>query len=122
VASVLEHGRVVEFGPAGVKVAYRSGSFYWDAIREADTQLLLQKTLTEQFGQAVPLRIVPMAPQQGAALSMAACAERQQQSFENTVKRAAREHAAVLQVQSVLGAEVTEVRLLGTPPAPQVGA
>ena len=56
-ASVLQHGRLLAFGPKGVELALLPGTFYWDAVHDADNRTLLLALLGEQLGHKAQLKV-----------------------------------------------------------------
>ena len=113
VASVLEHGHLLAFSAAGVRLAYRPSTFYWEAARDADNQSLLTGLLAEIFGQPVPVAIVPL-PSDGSVLppTLAQLGQQRQVAFEADVRAGALKHEVVRNVMQILGGEVTQVKPL----------
>ncbi len=109
-ASVLEHGRVLRFGPDGVEVGYEVGSFYWESARDAETKALVGKILAEQFGQPVTLDLVAVdADESAAPASLAEVAAEKKAQRLQSVEASARSHPAVRGALDILGGEVAKV-------------
>ena len=116
-ASVLEHGRPLEFGPTGVRVGYPESSFYLEQARDAEMRELMRHALQEQFGQAVSYSAVAVAESPAAEPlpeSMAAAQQRRQREHEEEVRQEALAHPAVRAAMEVLDAEVKEIRPLAS--------
>lgn len=112
VASVLEHGRVLQYSPAGVELAFASNTFYWESARDSDIHALLVKLLAEQFGQPVSLKVVPLRDGMAKGLSLAEALQKEREVFEDGIKDSALEHEAVRGAVKILGAEIQQVRPL----------
>lgn len=109
-ASVLEHGRPVNFGPNGVEVGYTKGSFYWEQARDPEMRELLRKAVQDHFGQPVELSIRDV---EGAGAhapnSIAAASEAKRKQKEQAVRERAVEHPMVQTAVATLGGEIKKV-------------
>ena len=112
VASVLEHGRLTQYSPEGVEIAFALNTFYWEAARDSDTHALLLKLLHEHFGQTVSLKVVPLRDGMATGLSLAESLQKEREVFEDGIKDSALEHDAVRGAVKILGAEIQQVRPL----------
>ena len=113
-ASVLEHGRPLRFGPEEVQIAYVRGTFYWDEAHDRDNRELLGRLLAEHFGKPVRLELIAATEQTGVA-TIAESDAHQRREREQEIKRGALEHPAVQGAISILGGEIKEVIPLERP-------
>jgi DNA polymerase-3 subunit gamma/tau len=113
-ASVLEHGRALQFGPQGVEIGYVPGTFYWESAQERDNRTLLARLLAEHFGQEVRLTLRALAEDvSGEVSTLAEAQESRRREREQEIKTDALKHPAVEGALSILGGEVREVIALG---------
>jgi DNA polymerase-3 subunit gamma/tau len=107
-ASVLEHGRPLCFGPDRVEIAYPRNTFYWESAHERDNRDMLERVLAEQFGRPVPFALVAETGDTAVA-TLAESDERREQERVQQITKGALEHPAVRGAISILGGEVKEV-------------
>jgi hypothetical protein len=107
-ASVLEHGRPVSFGPEGVEIAYPRNTFYWESAHERENRDMLDRALAEQFGRPVRFALVAETGDTAVA-TLAESDERRAQERVQQITKGALEHPAVRGAISILGGEVKEV-------------
>jgi len=114
VASVLEHGKIVRFGPEAVEIAYARNTFYWDAARDPELRLLIDQALADQFGVKVSFVVAPLdaAGSEDAVASLAELAAAKRRERVREIKNAALAHPAVRGAIDILGGEVSEVKPL----------
>lgn len=111
-ASVLEHGQVVDFGPEGVELAFPPDTFYWEQARDTDHQALLTRSLTTHFGAPVPLKVRKHAAAEAHQSSLVAMGEQRRREWEEALHSEATAHPMVRTALEVLEAEVEEVQPL----------
>jgi len=114
VASVLEHGKLVRFGPEAVEIAYARNTFYWEAARDPELRTLLDQALVDEFRAKVTLAINVLEdnstlPVEASLAELNAWRRRER---EHAVKSEAMAHPAVRGAIDILGGEVCEVRTL----------
>ncbi|MBI5511216.1 MAG: DNA polymerase III subunit gamma/tau [Deltaproteobacteria bacterium] len=108
-ASLLEHGRPLEFGQDKVAVGYTKGTFYWDAAHERENRALMERVLAEHFGKAVTLELCALDTREAPVATLAEVDERRRSEKESAVRAGALKHPAVQGAISILGGEVKEV-------------
>ncbi len=113
-ASVLEHARVLRFGPDGVELGYERGSFYLEAARDPELRDWLLGVLQESLGGSVPLTVVPVdeAAAVAAPASLAEESTARHKQRKDEITQSARTHPAVQSAIDILGGQITEVHPL----------
>ena len=116
-ASVLEQGQLVTFGPEGVVVAYAPGTFFFDAANDGDNRALFGELLASHMNQAqvgftVLARGGGEAPG-GVAPTLAQERQLAQQNAWSQTQEAAHAHAHVRAAVDILGGEVRAIERAG---------
>jgi DNA polymerase-3 subunit gamma/tau len=108
-ASVLEHGRPIKFGPDGVEIGYVEGTFYWESARETENREQIIKVLGDHFAQPVVLSFSTINEEQKKSASLAQVDQQKAEDRYAEIKESAMGHPAVQGAVSILGGEVKEV-------------
>lgn len=120
IASIWEHGRVLQWNGETLVVGYAPGSFYLDAARDPDNRGSLLTALTEIFRRSVHVTVQALvagsnshaghvdAQPQGLQ-SLADLNIRAKEQHNEQVCAEAISHPTVREALAVLGAEVTQV-------------
>ena len=112
-ASVLEHGKVLRFGPEAVEIAYARNTFYWEAAHDPELRVLVNQALAAQFGGEVQCAIQSCdAAKADAAASLAELHAARHRERVKEITEAALTHPAVRGAIEILGGEVSEVKPL----------
>jgi DNA polymerase-3 subunit gamma/tau len=116
-ASLLEHARLIHFGPESVEIGYGRSSFYWETARERGNIALVERLVAEHFGRPVPFSVKALDDASCAegAMSLAEIALERRHADEKKVRVSALDHPAVRSAISILGGEVKEVIPLSRP-------
>jgi hypothetical protein len=113
-AAVLQHGRLVQFGPMGVKIGYAKESFYWTSANDRDNKKIILQKLQEHFGQAVTFSTVAAEEMGEDRPATLAELHEQEKSDETTqIREDAIAHPAVQGAIALMGGEVENVTPLG---------
>ena len=112
-ASVLEHARVKEFGPAGVILSYPRRSFFWETLSEAAGRAQVEAYLAAHLGAAVRLQLSARDEACEGALSLADRHQAEMRTRAMDLDEEARSHPLVHQAIDLLGAQVLAVRPAG---------
>ncbi len=108
-ASVLEHGSPLAFGPEGVEITYVRGTFYWEAAVERGNRELLERMLAEHFGRPVTLALRAVDGGGAAGGTLAGEEIRRREVRDREIRDGAVRHPKVQEVIAVLGGEIKEV-------------
>ena len=114
-ASVLEHGHVLECSPTALRVGFVAQTFYLDSAKDPENIQIIQKQLGKCFSKDLVFSVHPLDPSEVehqdscATESLAEASAREKTERLDQIKRKAATDPRVQSATRILGGEIKEV-------------
>lgn len=118
----LMHGRLLSLEPGRVRLGFtRAAAFHRTAVAGSTGKALIEKALTEHFGQPTVVELEPdTAVADAAEPSLAEFQSRAREAHERSTDNRVRSHPAVMAALSLLGGKVEHIQVLQPDARPAV--
>lgn len=118
----LMHGRLLSLEPGRVRLGFtRAAAFHRTAVAGSTGKALIEKALTEHFGQPTVVELEPdTAVADAAEPSLAEFQSRAREAHERSTDNRVRSHPAVVAALSLLGGQVEHIQVLQPDARPAV--
>jgi DNA polymerase-3 subunit gamma/tau len=111
IASLLEHGSLLNQELPLLEIGFPAGSFHMDQVKDAETFAVLTEMASEFFAQSITIRIVPIDAKSGQAPpSLLEERKTQESDRKKRLREDALAHPMVQKAVAVFEGEISDVR------------